>query len=131
IIDSEQRPRTEAGIYKVPHHGSPNGDADAIWRELVKSDAIATVTPFTPSQRPRDEDIARLRKRTSNLYCTAPPRGPEPRRVDRTVDKMMEMWTEDRAQLKSEMGQVRIRFDVTGQAAPLVETLGKAKKLSA
>lgn len=131
IIDSDQRPRTEAGIFKVPHHGSPDADAEDIWNELLDSNAIAAVTPYTPSGRPKDEDIMRLRERTDNLYCTAPPRGPEPKRVDRTVDKMMEMWTEDRSRLNSEMGQVRIRFDLTTDDPPTVETFGKAKKVSA
>ena len=130
IIDSEQRPRAKAGIYKVPHHGSPNGDADAIWSDLLRSDAIAAITPYTPSGRPTDDDIVRLKKRTKNLYCTAPPRGPEPKRIDHRVDKIMERWTENRSKLNTGMGQVRIRFDLSHPDPPKVETFGKAKKLS-
>lgn len=113
ILDAEVGPRKAAFAYKVPHHGSPNGDRNEIWEELLLPSPICAVTPYSPSRLPSEEDIQRLKRRTENVYLTAPRRGPEPPRGERTVDKMMRITAPDRRRLKSRMGHIRIRFDAT------------------
>ena len=66
-----------ATLLKVAHHGSPNGDSDIIWRNLLHEDPVAVLTPFNKGNeggRPRADDIARLCARTKWSFTTSAPR---------------------------------------------------------
>lgn len=129
ILQSEQRPTGESEFFKVAHHGSSSGGSDDIWERLLADDPASIVTPHTPSNLPRSSDLDRLSNRTNELYCTAPPRGSDPEPTDRAVDKTMDRLTERRTRLVSDMGQVRIRFDLETEASPTLQTFGKAKRV--
>lgn len=65
-----------ASILKVAHHGSPNGDPDLLWDELLEHDAIALVAPYRrglEGGRPRAEDVTRLCRRTRWAFTTSAP----------------------------------------------------------
>lgn len=123
ILDDEVGPRKAAFAYKVPHHGSENGDREEIWEELLTPHPICMVTPYRPSGLPRKADIQRLKQRTDALFMTAPRGGPKPARGDRTVDKMMRQFTRDRRQLRSEPGQIRLRFEADDEDSKLAVNL--------
>jgi len=65
-----------ATLLKVAHHGSPNGDSEIIWRDLLEEDPVAVLTPFKRGNeggRPRADDIARLCARTKWSFTTSAP----------------------------------------------------------
>jgi hypothetical protein len=63
-----------ATLFKVAHHGSPNGDSDVIWSDLLEEDSVAMLTPFrrgTKGGRPRPTDISALCSRTKWAFTTS------------------------------------------------------------
>ena len=44
VESAEERGGREACLLKVPHHGSPNADDDALWEHLLETPATACVT---------------------------------------------------------------------------------------
>lgn len=63
-----------SSVLKVAHHGSPNGDSDVIWSQMVEPDPHALVAPYYRGNgggRPRLEDVERICSRTSRAYITS------------------------------------------------------------
>lgn len=73
-ICHRERALDKASLYKVAHHGSPNGDDDLIWTDLLDKQPVAFLTPFRRGLlggRPRPADIKQLCERTSEAYSTS------------------------------------------------------------
>jgi hypothetical protein len=64
-----------ATLVKVPHHGSADAHADAMWSTLLKPKPWAVLTPYGPVL-PRVTDMARLYGLASELHVAAGPRWP-------------------------------------------------------
>lgn len=108
---SSFHPSERAAIFKVPHHGSPNADSPGVWRDLLRPDPIAIVTPFTPGKGlPQSSDLERLQVRTSSLYCSSVPKSKPPKR-DPSVEKLVRHIP--RRPLEGALGHVRTRWSVT------------------
>jgi len=73
IVNSGERPDGQAGVFKVPHHGSSNADCPACWTNLLVAKPIVIVTPYAPSNLPASQEIARLCTRTQHVYLTSDP----------------------------------------------------------
>jgi hypothetical protein len=73
-------PSTRASIYKVPHHGSPNADHEAVWSDLLSDQVVSLVAPFRSGSviRPSDTDIDRIVEKSSTAFITAQPKPPAP-----------------------------------------------------
>ena len=127
VLESFQE-TTLADLFKVPHHGSPNADCPEVWQRLLTADPVSVLTPFTSGKGlPQAEEIARLRGRTTNLYCTALPKAKLPRR-----DSMVEKKLRDRTRIAVEgkLGHVRVRWSaVDPVAAPVVDLFDGAYKV--
>jgi hypothetical protein len=73
-ICHRDRSLDKASLYKVAHHGSPNGDDDLIWTELLDKQLVALLTPYRRGLlggRPRPADIKQLCERTNEAYSTS------------------------------------------------------------
>jgi Metallo-beta-lactamase superfamily len=73
-ICHRDRGLNKASLYKVAHHGSPNGDDDLIWAELLDGQPVALLAPYRRGLlggRPRPVDIVQLCQRTSEAYSTS------------------------------------------------------------
>jgi hypothetical protein len=73
-ICHRERALDKASLYKVAHHGSPNGDDDLIWTELLDKKPVAMLTPYRRGLlggRPRPADIKQLCERTGEAYSTS------------------------------------------------------------
>ena len=73
-ICHRDRALDKASLYKVAHHGSPNGDNNLIWTELLEKQPVALLTPYRRGLlggRPRPADIRQLCGRTSEAYSTS------------------------------------------------------------
>lgn len=121
-------PSSRSGLYKVPHHGSPNAHHDAVWDELLKDSPLAVVTAFKSGRRarPAKEDVVRLRVRSSRVYCTSSLEDKKPPRR-RGIDGMIESSVRSRRLSSGRLGQVRVRCR-SGEA-PVVELFGDARRL--
>ncbi len=95
VVDSVVRPPGKAGIFKIPHHGSPNGHHAKVWAEMVENDnPVSIVTSYSKGStpRPQNSDIARIKKYTSNLFYTSKDKQRPPKRnsaVERTLRGMV------------------------------------------
>ncbi|MDP2815252.1 MAG: MBL fold metallo-hydrolase, partial [Rectinemataceae bacterium] len=61
-LGCQRFPDGKASIFKIPHHGSPNGDSDDVWSELVEpKNPVVALTTFScgATPRPTKEDIRR------------------------------------------------------------------------
>jgi beta-lactamase superfamily II metal-dependent hydrolase len=127
ILNSSQTTQP-AQVFKVPHHGSPNADCSDVWQKLLDHDPIAILTPFTSGKGlPQEEDLARLRSRTPNLYCTSEVRAKLPKRDDKVVEKKLKNRT--RIAVDGKLGQVRLRWSATNATAvPQIEMFNGAFK---
>jgi beta-lactamase superfamily II metal-dependent hydrolase len=123
-------PDGKASIFKIPHHGSPNGDSDDVWSSLVEpKNPIAALTTFScgATPRPTEEDIGRISRRTSELYLTTAPTHAFPKR-DRAVERTIKEVTKSRKLLSKSLGQIQIRWAKNGE--PKVRLAGNAEKVS-
>jgi hypothetical protein len=73
IVASTERPSEKASAFKVPHHGSPTGHSDDVWRDMLNTDAIAVLTPFARGRTklPTESDITRLKSLTPQVLVSS------------------------------------------------------------
>ena len=130
ILQSTIRPQRKSILFKIAHHGSPNADNERIWSDLLHSNPISVVTPYSvgSTPRPSEGDITRIKLRTSEGYGAIPTERRPPRRrsVDRTIDEIVKT----RRVLPWEPAHVRIRLPIGGQISDAkIELNGGARKL--
>ncbi len=111
IIQSEERPRGKANIYKVAHHGSETGDHPEIWKRLLSDACWAVLTPFTRGQAalPKSSDVRRICEHTSKAYLTSSPQRQKPKARDSAVERMMRNVTKSRSLAEPPLGHIRLR----------------------
>jgi hypothetical protein len=129
VLASNQQ-TAAASIFKIPHHGSANGDCPEVWTQLLSPNPIAVVTPFIARVRlPKPSDIERLCSRTENAYCTVEGTGKPPSR-DAAVDREMRRFAKERRVLQGQPGHVRIRWSTTDlTAAPVIDLFNGAQRI--
>ena len=78
--------RDRASAFKIPHHGSENGDCAEIWPNLLHPNPIGALTPWRRGGKllPTREDLTRLLERTDSLYITAIPQNEKVIRASET-----------------------------------------------
>ena len=111
IINSPVRPRGKAAIFKIPHHGSENAHNHDVWQEMVENSPVSILTSKIGGQGsiPKETDIARIKKNSSEIYCTKVPHSQKFKR-DHTVEKMLKVIAKKRTILGGDIGQIQIRF---------------------
>lgn len=132
VLASTARPKVKSQFFKVAHHGSSDADHPAIWSDLLTSDTLAVVTPYTrrSDPLPTREDLARIGKSTNQLYCTTwPPSVKPPPRPG--VDRFLKEVTRTRRAMNRDPGFVRVRIDLSNEFPPTTTTdlFGSARKL--
>ena len=92
IVDSAERPRNKAAVFKIAHHGSENAHNDAVWREMLVPNAHAILSPYNRGQKklPAPADIQRIMQYTEHAYISSVSRQPASRKsrpaaVNRTI----------------------------------------------
>jgi hypothetical protein len=119
--------RTDAAhIFKVPHHGSQNAFSEKVWACAVNSDAIAVVTPYSRSNLPGNDEIARLTDTSREIYVTALPKPIDLSRPQQTLRGIgrRQMQAFD---ISPQFGLVRLRKSMSGQWR--AEPFGTARRL--
>lgn len=99
-----------ASVFKVPHHGSPNGEQPRVWEEALDDQPWALVAPFVWGRHriPGAADQKRLSDRTERAYLTAPV-DRRARRRSRAVETTLEEIKAKPVYIDPPMGQVRLR----------------------
>ncbi|MBU1170507.1 MAG: MBL fold metallo-hydrolase [Proteobacteria bacterium] len=111
IINSPVRPHGKASIFKIPHHGSENGHSHDVWGKMVNSSPVSILTSKIGGQNsiPKIPDIERIKKYSSEIYCTKVPIAAKPKR-DHTVEKMFKVIAKNRTIIGDKIGHIQIRF---------------------
>jgi beta-lactamase superfamily II metal-dependent hydrolase len=117
-----------SAMFKVPHHGSGGAFSQDVWNFLVSDEAVAVVTPYTPSGLPRAEEIRRLASQGRTVYATALPTEIQMPRSD-DIHKSVSEAT--RGTIKAyavgtELGCVRLRKRANGRENWSIELFGSA-----
>ena len=115
VVTSQNRPQDRSSIFKVAHHGSSNGDLDDIWTNLLTKNPFVMVTPYSRSDLPSTSDVARLKRRANEIYCTAWPASFPSRRRGRAVEKTLKEGGVTLRSAGKSTGHIRIRLPITGQ----------------
>jgi hypothetical protein len=114
VVASPNRPDSLASVYKVAHHGAPNGDHDQVWRDMLTPEVVAILTPYRRGRTPRPsrDDVGRICRRTSNSYIAAAPKHPLPPGPIRTVGARLSDLVADVREADGMAGQIRLRTPV-------------------
>lgn len=113
-------------ILKVPHHGSPTGHSDTLWKQLVATESHAVVTPFRSCGLPSDGDLNRLLAHTGELAATAPTSAKKLKPRPASVEKTMRRHTKSRKAISAGLGHVRYRGKLHTDEPPTRELFGQA-----
>ena len=111
IVDSTTRPRGQAFIYKIPHHGSKNGDFQSIWDNLLLKSPFALITPFTRGPKPLPEEsvVRQICKRTENAYISIKQPSKKLKIREPLVKKMIKRTVKQIKVVEHSTGHVRLR----------------------
>lgn len=116
VINSGVNPKQKSQVYKVAHHGSMGASLDDIWTKLLVNQAYAILTPYARGRKPlpSSEDVIRMKRFTSSLYCTAWPATKSPPRRDSTVERTINEMVRTHRAIRKRPGHIRIRFPISG-----------------
>jgi Metallo-beta-lactamase superfamily len=65
-------PKRTGRIFKIPHHGSANGNCDDVWEQLLVENPVAILTPWNKNKGlPTAADIQRLKAQTHAGFITS------------------------------------------------------------
>ncbi len=121
-----------ASVFKVPHHGSPNGEQPRIWEEALGERPWALIAPFVWGRHclPGDADQKRLVERTDRVFMTAPP-ARRKRKRSRPVEATLEEIKARPIYVDPPMGQVRLRSESDQADGWSLDLFGPAFQLKA
>lgn len=125
VLSCNQFPDGEARVFKIPHHGSPNGHHEPIWDELLEKAPYAVVTAYNRGVTPRPSitDLERIKRRADATYFTSLPAKTQ-NQYSKTVERTLKEGVRRRTSLKPNMGHIQIRWYPDGNVQ--VETAGAA-----
>jgi beta-lactamase superfamily II metal-dependent hydrolase len=128
VLACSQFPDGQARVFKIPHHGSPNGDHAPIWTNIVASSPFAILTAYNRGHTPRPSpaDIERIKRRTNDIYYTSLPRKTA-NSYERTVERTIKGVVRRRNGLGPTPGHIQMRWDAAGNVS--VEIAGAANKI--
>ena len=125
---------TRHHTFKVPHHGSPTGDHEEVWRKLVVDQNYAVTTPFVGGKvrLPSVEDCQRILSRTPNAYLSAPPIPGKFQDSNKAVERTVQEATRSIYFVPGKYGHVRLRKHLEEQPGTpwRVELFGSALSMA-
>ncbi|MFA6414009.1 MAG: hypothetical protein WCW53_15080, partial [Syntrophales bacterium] len=73
IVHSTERPKGQASIFKIPHHGSITGHHNRVWSDMMIASPFAVVSPFYNAgmMLPTGKDVKRIVSLAPNSYITS------------------------------------------------------------
>jgi hypothetical protein len=120
--------RSDAEVFKIPHHGSANGDHPGVWTTMLTPDPVALLTPYSRliHPLPTASDIARIRSRTPNASITKCHSAPNPLSRSGARNKMIRRTSINYRPVPMSTGQIRLRAPIFGPAQWMTRLFGTA-----
>lgn len=128
VLSCRQFPDSVAGVFKIPHHGSPNGNYEPTWQKIIDpNNPISILTAYSRGRTPRPapEDLERIKRKSSELYYTSLPRMTA-NKYDRSVERTISGITRWRRKLGRTPGHIQVRWEA--DSTPVVQFAGAAGK---
>jgi hypothetical protein len=121
-----------AGLYKIAHHGSENGDMSEIWSTLLVEDCFAILTSNQRLQNPlpKPADVKRIVSNTTNAFASSPA-NIRKTRLEQPADRLLRSRGILIYDVPSSQGHIRARHSTSTGGKWQVELYGKAFKLIA
>jgi beta-lactamase superfamily II metal-dependent hydrolase len=116
IVDSKARPNGKAYVFKIPHHGSSNGDQPRVWSEMLIDEPLAVLTPFVNgrTELPTRSDVRRIQGQTPNTFSTNKILSNQQIKRHGAVEKMIKETVKTIRVIPNTPGHVRLRKTVVG-----------------
>ena len=133
ILNSTTRPTGRASVFKIPHHGSANGDDPEVWRSMLETHPWGVLAPWRRGGHalPRQVDINRILSSTRNAYSTVTRRklvAPPVERESIVNSKLLEAGIKLRS-ISVSPGAIRLRRATVKQGEWRVELFDSACSL--
>jgi beta-lactamase superfamily II metal-dependent hydrolase len=72
VLQVEGLPKNTGRIFKIPHHGSENGNCDEVWTDLLIANPLAIITPWNRNKGlPKRQDVERIQNQTHSGFITS------------------------------------------------------------
>ncbi len=108
---------SKSDVFKVPHHGSENGENPRIWDELLKEKPFSMTTTFSRKSLPRDDRVQYIAECSSRFIVTRPPKRKAVRAPERhpSVERTINQEKRNRRNPSTAMGHIQIRAAASGE----------------
>ncbi len=134
ILNSETRPTGKASLFKIPHHGSENGEHHDVWSHMLVGNPYAVLTPFSMGNvsLPKASDVERISNYSDNAYITSLPQHKKSTTArPNTVNKSIKEIAGSLRFKNPPIGQVRMRLKTGDEVHNwMVDMFGEASSLS-
>lgn len=119
VLASTTRPPGTASLIKISHHGSVTGHHEDVWKQMLVSDPMAILTPWTlgASNLPRVADVQRIKQFTSNAYSTSRLTAPGMQALPQAVRRTLREARISIREIEPSTGYVRLRTSAGTPAA--------------
>ncbi len=131
ILKDKARPVGRASVFKIPHHGSRNADVPGVWKQLLKPDPYAVLTPWHRGGHvlPTPRDTKRIMAATANAYVSAANTRSPRRGINHTKRAVARTLRESGARFRSltpRGSAVQLRRSLASATPWSVELIGNA-----
>lgn len=104
----------KSSVFKVPHHGSQNGHHQSVWDDMLIAKPLSVTTPYSPSNLPTPQDIARIKQLSSEFWITKDPQSNKKIKRDSMVEREYKSVVLKRKTINDRMGHIQIRSTLQG-----------------
>ena len=133
ILESCERPKEKASVFKIPHHGSLNAYQPGVWRQMLDPKPVAVLTPWRRGGKslPQKMDIERILSHTSDAFASADQNSVDAsrRKREKTVEKTIRGSGISLRSMDMPYGVVQLRRNLERGKGWRIQTYGSACKL--
>lgn len=120
VVESQTRPTKQAGVFKIPHHGSETAHQERVWEDMLDA-PVALLTPFRRGRvrLPTREMLEEIKGRASETYAAASVDRKLSPRLPNKVEAAARVSAVKLNELHGAVGQIQARVDSAGVAVRL------------
>ena len=115
VLENSKVIDSESSLYKVPHHGSKNGDHDRIWNELLLKNPISKLTPWNKNRKlPQANMLEKIQQKSEVAFITSINKNSKPKAKlrQRKLNKVIKSMKPSIREIMFHFGQVRCRANI-------------------
>jgi hypothetical protein len=134
ILDNSQVLNNgKSSLYKIPHHGSENGNHQRIWDELLTKDPISKLTPWNKKGKlPKGKMLTQINSKSELSFITSifQRLNAKPKSRDKDISKMIKKMKPSLQEVCYSYGQVKCQANILNPI-PIwsIELEGTAKEI--